>query len=139
VKSLSAPRSPPLLPLSAVLALATVSPGWACVSGDEKCPIILRMEPGSVSVTAHAVASQDRFATNFQFAARAGQTIVVTERGAVLKDFLSLAGPGVSDPDALHYNTPFKLPGTGVYTFSCVPNMMAGGAFGPFAITLTIK
>jgi hypothetical protein len=76
----------------------------------------------------------------FRFEARAGQTVVVHVHGPVTKTHLSLSGPIPEDAGGdFNQDESFKLPASGVYSFTLYANMMADDAFGPFELTLTIK
>ena len=123
-----------------LLMLAMPGPASACVLGDGACPIVLKMDPGAVSVTASGELNVNRPNLAFQFEARGGQTVVVHVRGPVTKNHLPLSGP-ISEEASGEFNQdqPFKLPASGVYGFALYANMMADGAFGPFELTLTIK
>ena len=125
---------------SLLMLAAMASPASACTSGDDACPIVLKMRPGAVSATASGELTQNRSTIAFRFEARAGQTVVVHVSGPVTKDQLPLTGP-ISDEQGgdFYLDKPFKLPASGVYTFDLYANMMAEGAFGRFQLTLTIK
>jgi len=98
------------------------------------------MQPGAVSVTESGDLTQSRPTVAFRFEARAGQTVVVHVSGPATKGQLPLSGPISEDAGGDFYqDTPFKLPASGVYTFTVYANMMADGAFGRFMLTLTIK
>jgi hypothetical protein len=123
------------------LALAGSSAvAGACRPGEEACPIVLHMKPGSTTVTATGNVSGERPNFYFQFAARAGQKMVIHTKGGGLK-----TGPGIpiSGPngfqDAVDEDTPFPLPATGTYVIDLHANTMSDGPFGPFVMTMTIK
>ena len=119
---------------------APVRPASACTPGDEACPIVLKMQPGAVSVTESGDLTQNRPTVAFRFEARAGQTVVVHVSGPATKGQLPLSGPISEDAGGDFYqDTPFKLPASGIYTLTVYANMMADGAFGRFMLTLTIK
>jgi hypothetical protein len=125
---------------TSLLALAAPAGTWACTPGDEACPIVLKMQPGAVSVTESGDLTQNRPTIAFRFEARAGQTVVVHVSGPATKGQLPLSGPISADQGGDFYqDQPFKLPASGVYTFTVYANMMADGAFGRFELTLTIK
>jgi hypothetical protein len=119
---------------------APARPASACTTGDEACPMVLKMQPGAVSVTESGDLTQNRPTVAFRFEARAGQTVVVHVSGPATKGQLPLSGP-ISEDAGGEFNqeTPFKLPASGIYTFTVYANMMADGAFGRFILTLTIK
>jgi hypothetical protein len=119
---------------------AAAGPASACTAGDDACPIVLKMDPGAVSVTSSGELSVNRPNLAFQFEARAGQTVVVHVHGPVTKNHLSMSGP-ISEQAAGDFNQdqPFQLPASGVYGFTLYADMMADGAFGPFELALTIK
>jgi hypothetical protein len=124
------------------LLMLTVAagPASACTPGDDACPIVLKMDPGAVSVTTSGELTLKRPNLAFRFEARVGQTVVVHVRGPVTKTHLSLSGPISEDAGGdFNQDQPFKLPASGVYSFTLYANMMAEGAFGPFELTLTIK
>jgi hypothetical protein len=115
-------------------------PASACTPGDDACPIVLKMEAGAVSVTTSGELTLKHPSVAFQFEARAEQTVVVHVRGPVTKRQLPLSGPiSVDAGGDFNQDQPFKLPASGIYSFTLYANMMADGAFGPFELTLTIK
>jgi hypothetical protein len=111
-----------------------------CRPGDEACPVILKMKPGAMSITATGSVSGERPNFYFQFAARAGQRMTIHTEGGGLK-----TGPGIpiTGPngfqDALDEDTPFGLPTDGAYVITLHANTMSDGPFGRFEMTLTIK
>jgi hypothetical protein len=122
-----------------MLAVAA-GPASACTSGDDGCPIVLKMDPGAVSVTTSGELTLKRPNSTFRFEARAEQTVLVHVRGPVTKSQLPLSGPiPVEAGGDFNQDQPFKLPASGVYSFTLYADMMAEGAFGPFELTLTIK
>jgi hypothetical protein len=52
---------------------APVRPASACTPGDEACPIVLKMQPGAVSVTESGDLTQNRPTVAFRFEARRGR------------------------------------------------------------------
>jgi hypothetical protein len=119
---------------------APVGPTSACTPGDDACPVVLKMDPGAVSVVTSGELTLNHPSSAFRFEARAGQTVVVHVRGPVTKSHLSLSGPiSVEASGDFNQDQPFKLPAGGVYAFTLYADMMADGAFGPFELTLTIK
>jgi hypothetical protein len=122
-----------------MLAVAA-APASACTPGDDACPIVLKMDPGAVSVTTSGELTLNHPSAAFRFDARTGQTVVVHVRGPVTKSHLSLSGPiSVDAGGDFNQDQPFKLPASGDYSFTLYVDMMADGAFGPFELTLTIK
>ena len=124
------------------LLMLTVAagPASACTPGDDACPIVLKMIAGAVSVTTSGELTLKRPSSAFRFEARAGQTVLVHVHGPVTKSQLPLSGPiSVDAGGDFNQDQPFKLPASGVYSFTLYANMMAEGAFGPFELTLTIK
>jgi hypothetical protein len=98
------------------------------------------MGSGAVSVTASGKLTQNRPTNAFRFEARAGQTVVVHVSGPATKGQLPLSGPISAEAGGdFNQDMPFKLPASGVYTFTVYANMMAEGSFGPYKLTLTIK
>lgn len=125
---------------AALLVLTLAAAASACTPGDDACPIVLKMVAGDVSVTTSGELTLKRPSSAFRFEARAGQTVVVHVRGPVTKSQLPLSGPiSVDAGGDFNQDQPFKLPASGVYSFTLYANMMAEGAFGPFELTLTIK
>jgi len=123
-----------------LMLAAAAGPASACTPGDDACPIVLKMVQGAVSVTTSGELTLKRPSSAFQFEARAGQTVVVHVHGPVTKSQLPLSGPISADAGGdFNQDQPFKLPASGVYSFTLYANMMAEGAFGPFELTLTIK
>src|ERR1700688_4909179 len=119
---------------------APARPASACTLGDEACPIVLKMQPGAVSVTESGDLTQNRPTVAFRFEARAGQTVVVHVSGPATKGQLPLSGPISEDAGGdFHQHTPFHLPASGVDTLTVYANIMADGASGRFILTLTIK
>ena len=123
-----------------LMVTVTAAPTWACTPGDDACPIVLMMDPGAVSVTTSGELTLKRPNLAFRFEARAGQTAVVQVHGPVTKSQLPLSGPIREDASGdFNQDQPFKLPASGIYSFTLYANMMADGAFGPFELTLTIN
>jgi hypothetical protein len=123
-----------------LMIAVAAGPASACTLGDDACPIVLKMDPGAVSVTTSGELTLNHPSLAFRFEARAGQTVVVHVRGPVTKSQLPLSGPISEDAGGdFNQDQPFKLPASGVYSFTLYANMMAEGAFGPFELTLTIK
>jgi hypothetical protein len=128
------------LATTSLLVLAAPAGASACTPGDEACPIVLKMQPGAVSVTESGDLTQNRPTIAFRFEARAGQTVVVHVSGPDTRDQLPLSGPISEEAGGDFFqDQPFKLPASGVYTFTVFANTMADGAFGRFMLTLTIK
>ena len=128
----------------AALSMALASFGEAqaapCRPGDEACPVLLKMKPGAVSITATGSVSGERPTFYFQFAARAGQRMTIHTEGGGLKTGpgIPIAGPN-GFQDAVDADTPFRLPADGAYLITLHANTMADGPFGRFEMTLTIK
>lgn len=123
-----------------LVASSIAAQAAACSPGDENCPVLLKMKPGTITIAATGSVSGDRPNFYFQFAARAGQKMTIHTEGGVLK-----TGPGIpiTGPngfrDALNEDTPFLLPATGDYVIVLHANTMSDGPFGRFVMTLTIK
>jgi hypothetical protein len=115
----------------------TVPPG--CQAGDEACPVVLRMRPGSYVIEAAGSVSGERPNYYFKFDARAGQKATIRVAGGNIK-----TGPGIpvtfpnGDSDGVEEGKPFTLPATGTYVILLHANTMSSGPFGRFHITLRI-
>jgi hypothetical protein len=142
-----------LIVLSAVAAFST--PAWSqeaagtlprdargqagCQAGEEACPAVLRMKPGSVVVEASGSVSGKHPNYYFKFDARAGQKATIGVTGGGIK-----TGPGIpitfpnGGSDALDVGQPFTLPETGTYVIVMHANTMSDGPFGRFHLTLRI-
>jgi hypothetical protein len=114
---------PALAATSLLMLGAPPRPASACTPGDEACPVVLKMQPGAVSVIESGDLTQSRLTIAFRFEARAGQTVVVHVSGPGTKDHLPLSGPISEDAGGDFYqDTPFKLPAGGIYN-TLLPSM----------------
>jgi hypothetical protein len=110
-----------------------------CQAGDEACPVVLRMKPGSDVIEAAGSVSGEHPNYYFKFDAREGQKATLRVVGGNIK-----TGPGIpitfpnGDSDALDVGQPFTLPATGTYIILLHANTMSSGPFGRFQITLRI-
>jgi hypothetical protein len=145
------------LPLVVILGVVTFNaPAWSqestrlgpvrgvrilprCHVGDEACPEVLRMKPGSDVVEATGSVSGEHPNYYFKFDAREGQQATIRVVGGGIK-----TGPGIpitspnGDTDAVDVGKPFALPATGTYVILMHANTMSSGPFGRFKMTLRI-
>ena len=90
--------------------------GQACTPGEEACPVVLRMAPGSRLIEAAGFVSGEHPDFYFKFDARGGQKLIIHTEGGGLK-----TGPGIpitapnGTQDAVDEDTPFTLPASGDY------------------------
>jgi hypothetical protein len=111
-----------------------------CHMGEEACPEVLRMRPGSDVVEATGSVSGEHPNYYFKFDARAGQQATIRIVGGGIK-----TGPGIpitfpnGDGDAVDEGKPFTLPATGTYVILLHANTMSNGPFGRFQMTLRIN
>jgi hypothetical protein len=126
--------------LAAVVGTAALPAAAACLPGSENCPVVLKMAPGAVSISAYGFVSAQQPNFYFQFAARAGQMMTVETVGGGLKTGpgIPISGPG-GFQDAVDVDTPYRLPVNGSYTLTLHANTMSDGPFGRFRLTLTIR
>ena len=126
--------------LVAAGASLSASAARACTPGEETCPVVLKMQPGAVSITATGSVSGEHPNYYFTFEARAGQKMTIHVVGGNIK-----TGPGIpitlpnGDQNAVDENVPFTLPATGAYVIVMHANTMSDGPFGRFTTTLTIR
>ena len=119
--------------MAAALTLAA-APAIAQV-GNPAMPIEIKMKRGTDTATIRGVLVQNGDCCTYVFGARAGQRLNWSERGAVVRMVLTNPGGEAEGPGL--YN-PQPLPQTGEYTLAISPDLMAEGAFGPYAIKLRI-
>ncbi len=106
--------APGIAALAALLAAGGASAAAACTSGDEACPVVLKMAPSANSIVATGSVSGERPDVYFKFAARAGQKLTIHIVGGDIK-----TGPGIpitfpnGSGDAVDVDAPFALPETG--------------------------
>jgi len=131
--------SPSVVTMVAGLAVAVVAVGpaeAACIAGAAECPIVVRMAPGSDTVTLAGTLAQNRDCCAYALRVRAGQVMTWRVTGPAIRTTIAYPdgeadGPGL--PAAI------RLPESGVYVFAVRPNLMADGAFGRFVLTITIR
>lgn len=119
--------------------LAAATGGTSCLPGSDACPQELHFTPGAGSVMVEGTLSAAHPTHVLRFSARGGQTIQVTETGAMIRGQLLLSGPLPPGAEDLYLDAPYQLPATGSYSFTLTANTMAEGAYGPFRATVTIK
>jgi hypothetical protein len=107
----------------------------ACVAGSDRCPIKLKLYPGSAGITVRERLTPDRSRYSYAFRARAGQKLVWAFSGPSVRTLLRHPtgendGPGLPDIIA--------LPTSGTYVFTISSNTMAEDIYGPFELTLHI-
>jgi hypothetical protein len=111
-----------------------------CLAGDEACPVVLKMKPGTDSIEATGSVSGEHPNYYFKFDARAGQKATIHIVGGNIK-----TGPGIpitlpnGGSDAIDEGSPFTLPETGTYILLLHANTMAEGPFGRFRMKLRIE
>ena len=118
------------------LALIATETEAACTPGAEACPMAVEMARGADTITLRGTLSQNRDRCAYALRARAGQVMTWRVTGPAIRTTIrypdgEMDGPGL--PMAL------PLPESGVYVFTVHPNLMAEGAFGPFALAITIR
>ena len=119
-----------------VLAAALATPADACETGAQDCPFPVEMKPGTDTVTLVHVFQESVECCYYSLAARAGQTLTWTFSGPAMRPVITDPG-GDTDGPGIPESIP--LAETGTYVLGFTPNLMAGGAFGPFRATVTIK
>jgi hypothetical protein len=129
-------------PRVAILALVGVAASVAnaeaaCIAGAPACPIVVRMAPGTDTITVRGVLAPGRDCCSYALRVRAGQVLTWRVSGGPAIRTIIAYPNGDADGPGLPQAIP--LPQSGVYVFAVRPNLMADGAFGPFALTLTIR
>jgi hypothetical protein len=133
-------RAAALFPLFLTAMAISADAARACTAGEEACPVVLRMAPGTTSIKANGWVSGENPDYYFKFEARAGQKMTIRVVGGNIK-----TGPGIpitfpdGKGDAVDVDTPYRLPATGSYVIQMHANTMSDGPFGRFTMTLTIK
>jgi hypothetical protein len=121
-------------------ALTLGSGSYACRPGEEACPAVLRMKPGSNSIVARGEVSAQKPRYYFKFKANAGQEVTIRTSGGGLK-----TGAGIpltfpdGNGDAIMEGEPYKLTQSGDYVVVLMANLMSEGPFGRFKMSLQIK
>ena len=108
----------------------------SCTPGAQDCPIPVHMARGTDTITLQGRLVQNGDCCAYALDARAGQTLTWTfegpnERATITYPDGEVDGPGIP--------TSIPLTQTGTHVLSVRPNVMAGDAFGPFSLTITIK
>ena len=125
--------------LLAAAAIWGTAQGQACTPGEEACPVVLRMAPGSRLIEAAGFVSGEHPDFYFKFDARGGQKLIIHTEGGGLK-----TGPGIpitgpnGTQDAVDEDTPYTLPASGDYVIQMHANTMSEGPFGRFKLFLII-
>jgi hypothetical protein len=130
---------PSVVTIVAGLAVTGVSTGQAaaaCIAGAAECPIVVRMAPGTDTITLTGSLAQDRDCCAYALRVRAGQVMTWRVAGPAIRTTIRYPG-GEADGPGLPAAIP--LPESGVYVFAIRPNLMADGAFGRFALTIAIR
>jgi hypothetical protein len=127
------------LSIFAAAAICGSAPGQACTPGDEACPVVLKMAPGSRLIEATGSVSGEHPNFYFKFDARAGQKLIIHTEGGGLKTGpgIPITGPGGQE-DAVDEDTPYTLPASGDYVIQMHANTMSDGPFGRFKLYLII-
>ena len=125
--------------LLAAAAIWGSAQGQACTPGEEACPVVLRMAPGSRLIEAAGFVSGEHPDFYFKFDARGGQKLIIHTEGGGLKTGpgIPITGPGGTQ-DAVDEDTPYTLPASGDYVIQMHANTMSEGPFGRFKLFLII-
>jgi len=117
---------------------ASVTAG--CQPGGSACPIALRMARAATSVTVQGELTGQRREVYYSFAARAGQSLVISVAGDVIKTAagVALIGPDGAE-DAADTDTPVALALSGRYCLRLVANTMREDPSGRFQLTISIR
>ena len=89
---------------TSLLAAATIwgtAQGQACTPGEEACPVVLRMAPGSRLIEAAGFVSGEHPNFYFKFDARGGQKLIIHTEGGGLK-----TGPRIRSRPPTAHKTP---------------------------------
>jgi hypothetical protein len=129
-----------LVALAGFRSASGVTPLSACTPGEETCPVVLKMKPGTSAIVATGSVSGEQPDYYVTFVAKAGQKITVHTVGGGLKTGpgIPISGPGGMQ-DAVDEDTPFTLPSAGAYVLDLHANTMSDGPFGRFTMTLKIN
>jgi hypothetical protein len=131
---------PPVFLVMIGAALTLGSGSYACQPGEEACPAVLHMKPGSNSIIARGEVSAQKPRYYFKFKANAGQEVTIRTSGGGLK---TGAGFPLTFPDgngdAIMEGEPYKLMQSGDYVVALMANLMSEGPFGRFKMTLQIR
>ena len=119
--------------IAAAAAMLLAAP-VAAQPGSAQDPIIVHMKSGTDTIFLTGDLVQNVDCCTYQFKANAGQALVWQVAGVTVRATMKY-------PDG-HADGPFtnfiSLPADGTYLFSISPDLMAEGAFGHFALELTI-
>jgi hypothetical protein len=127
----------PKVSLAAIAAqvLLASAAGATAQPGSSSNPIPLKMKRGTDTIVVRGVLRQNVDCCAYVFKAAAGQQLHWTESGAVARMGIEQPDGQIIDPGLPN---PADLPLTGTYKLLVTPDLMAEGAFGPFALRLRI-